>query len=130
MSDLRRITYLALLPVLKSITAQYFYQKEIKTASGKSMTKITQYSAIYLMAEAGVDPKQWNSIPSPDSVDKTVREIEARGIKVLISRNAEEALDVLKKIIPSGAEVMNGSSRSGMKSILPEAGLNGRLYMT
>jgi L-lactate utilization protein LutB len=65
-------------------------------------------------------------------VDKTVHEIEARGIKVLISRNAEEALDVLKKIIPPGAEVMNGSSttlieigyeefitggRSGWKSI-------------
>jgi L-lactate utilization protein LutB len=74
------------------------------------MAKITQYSAINLMSEAGVDPKQWNSIPSPDVVDKTVREIEARGIKVLISRNGEEALDVLKKIIPPGAEVMNGSS--------------------
>jgi L-lactate utilization protein LutB len=74
------------------------------------MAKITQYSAINLLAEAGVDPKQWNSIPSPQSVDKTVREIEARGIKVLISRNAEEALDILKKIIPPGAEVMNGSS--------------------
>ena len=74
------------------------------------MAKITQYSAINLMAEAGVDPRRWNSIPHPDSVDKTVREIEARGIKVLISRNAEEALDVLKKIIPPGAEVMNGSS--------------------
>ncbi len=43
-------------------------------------------------------------------MDKTVHEIEARGIKVLISRNAEEALDALKKIIPPGAEVMNGSS--------------------
>jgi hypothetical protein len=69
----------------------------MKTASGKSMAKISQYSAINLMAEAGVNPKQWNSIPSPDSVDKTVREIEARGIKVLISRNAQEALDALKK---------------------------------
>ena len=74
------------------------------------MAKISQYSAINLMAEAGVNPQQWNSIPSPDVVDKTVREIEARGIKVLISRNAEEALDALKKIIPPGAEVMNGSS--------------------
>ena len=82
----------------------------MKTASGKSMAKISQYSAINLMAEAGVNPQQWNSIPSPDVVDKTVREIEARGIKVLISRNAEEALDALKKIIPPGAEVMNGSS--------------------
>jgi L-lactate utilization protein LutB len=74
------------------------------------MAKISQYSAINLMAEDGVNPQQWNSIPSPDVVDKTVREIEARGIKVLISRNAEEALDAVKKIIPPGAEVMNGSS--------------------
>lgn len=74
------------------------------------MVKITQYSAINLMSEAGVDPRRWNSIPSPDVVDNTVREIEARGINVLISRNGEEALDVLKKIIPPDAEVMNGSS--------------------
>jgi L-lactate utilization protein LutB len=74
------------------------------------MVKNTLYSAINLMSEAGVDPKTWNTLPSPDVVDKTVYEIEARGIQVICSQNADEALAVLKKIIPWGAEVMNGSS--------------------
>jgi L-lactate utilization protein LutB len=74
------------------------------------MTKITQYSAKNLIQEAGADPEKWNRIPSPDIVEKTVREIEKRGIKVILAPNGEEALSVLKKIIPPGAEVMNGSS--------------------
>jgi L-lactate utilization protein LutB len=74
------------------------------------MAKITQYSAKNLIPEAGADPEKWNRIPSPDIVEKTVREIEKRGIKVILSPNGEEALSVLKKIIPPGAEVMNGSS--------------------
>jgi L-lactate utilization protein LutB len=74
------------------------------------MSKITAYSAINLIVEAGVDPKKWNDIPSPDIVEKTVHEIEARGIKVISSPSGEDALAVLKKIIPPGAEVMNGSS--------------------
>ena len=74
------------------------------------MAKNTQYSAINLLTEAGVDPKKWNSIPSPDTVDMTVHEIEARGIKVIRSPNGEDALAILKKIIPPGAELMNGSS--------------------
>ena len=74
------------------------------------MSKITRYSAIHLIPEAGVDPEKWNSIPSPDKVEETVREIEKRGIKVIIAETGEEALSVLKNSIPPGAEVMNGSS--------------------
>ena len=74
------------------------------------MARITRYSAINLMNESGADPKKWNSIPSSDIVKKTVREIEKRGIHVIISPDGEDALEQLKKIIPAGAEVMNGSS--------------------
>ena len=74
------------------------------------MAKITQYSAINLINEAGADPKKWNSIPSSEIVEKTAREIEKRGIHVIISPDGEDALEQLKKIIPAGAEVMNGSS--------------------
>jgi L-lactate utilization protein LutB len=74
------------------------------------MAKVTRYSAINLLTEAGVEPKKWSSIPSPDTVDQTVHEIEARGIKVIRSPSGEDALAVLKKIIPPGAEVMNASS--------------------
>ena len=74
------------------------------------MAKITQYSAINLIHEAGADPKKWNATPSSDIVEKTAREIEKRGIHVIISPDGEDALEQLKKIIPAGAEVMNGSS--------------------
>jgi L-lactate utilization protein LutB len=74
------------------------------------MAKITRYSAINLIQESGADPKKWNSIPSSDIVEKTAREIEKRGIHVIISPDGEDALEQLKKIIPAGAEVMNGSS--------------------
>jgi len=74
------------------------------------MAKITQYSAVNLMAEAGVDPKKWNILPAPEVVEKTVREIEKRGIKVIVAGDGAEALLLVKKIVPPGAEVMNGSS--------------------
>jgi L-lactate utilization protein LutB len=74
------------------------------------MAKITQYSALNLMAEAGVDPKKWNLLPAPEVVEKTVQEIKKRGINVIVASDGVEALSVLKKIIPVGAEVMNGSS--------------------
>jgi sugar/nucleoside kinase (ribokinase family) len=60
------------------------------------MTKITQYSAKNLIFEAGADPEKWNRIPSPDIVEKTVREIEKRGIKVILTPNGDEALSVIK----------------------------------
>jgi L-lactate utilization protein LutB len=74
------------------------------------MAKITQYSAINLIPEAGVDPGTWNSIPTDEIVEKTAKAIERRGIRVILAGNASEALSVLKKVIPQGAEVMNGSS--------------------
>jgi hypothetical protein len=49
------------------------------------MAKLTQYSAVNLIQEAGVDPRIWSKVPADDVV-------------------------VLKKVIPAGAEVMNGSS--------------------
>lgn len=74
------------------------------------MAKITQYSAVNLIQEAGVDPDTWNSIPTDEVVEKTAKAIENRGIRVIIARNASDAMSVLRKVIPEGAEVMNGSS--------------------
>ena len=53
------------------------------------MAKITQYSAVNLMQEAGVDPRTWNSIPTDEVVEKTAKAIESRGIRVIIARNAQ-----------------------------------------
>ena len=74
------------------------------------MAKITQYSAVNLMHEAWVDPHIWNSIPTDEVVEKTASAVESRGIGVIIAKSADDALAVLKKVIPDGAEVMNGSS--------------------
>jgi L-lactate utilization protein LutB len=74
------------------------------------MAKVTEYSAVNLISEAGVDPDIWNSIPTDEVVEKTAKAIESRGIRVIIARNASDALSVLREVIPRGAEVMNGSS--------------------
>ena len=74
------------------------------------MAKVTQYSAVNLIPEAGVDPDTWNSIPTDEVVETTAKAIERRGIQVIIASNAGDALSVLRKVIPMGAEVMNGSS--------------------
>ncbi len=74
------------------------------------MATITPYSTVHLIAEAGVDPKIWNTIPSPIVIEKTKTEIEKRGVRVIIAETGEEALSILKGLIHQGAEVMNGSS--------------------
>jgi L-lactate utilization protein LutB len=57
-----------------------------------------------------VDPQKWNTIPTDKVVEKTVKALENHGIRVVIAGSADDALEVLKKVIPDGAEVMNGSS--------------------
>ena len=74
------------------------------------MAKLTQYSAVNLMQEAGVDPQTWSTVPADDVVEQTVKAIEGRGIRVTLAGSAKDAMAVLKKVIPAGAEVMNGSS--------------------
>ena len=74
------------------------------------MAKLTQYSAVNLMQEAGVDPQTWSTVPADDVIEQTAKAIESRGIRVIVAGSAEDAMVVLKKIIPAGAEVMNGSS--------------------
>jgi len=74
------------------------------------MAKLTQYSAVNLIQEAGVDPRTWSTVPADDVIEQTAKAIESRGIRVIVAGSAEDAMVVLKKIIPAGAEVMNGSS--------------------
>ena len=74
------------------------------------MAKITKYSAVNLMKEAGADPGKWNTLPAPGTVEETIAEIRKRGITVIPAKNGDDALSVLKKIIPAESEVMNGSS--------------------
>jgi L-lactate utilization protein LutB len=71
---------------------------------------ITKYSAPNLLPELKLDEKRWNAIPKEEDIISTVRSIEARGIRVLRVQDGFQALAKIKEIIPSGAEVMNGSS--------------------
>jgi L-lactate utilization protein LutB len=74
------------------------------------MGKLTPYSAANLLAEAQVDSEKWNRQPSDHEVALTIEHIRRRGIAVIRARNGKSALEMLKDLIPPGAEVMNGSS--------------------
>ena len=87
-----------------------FISRDLYSENRNCNGKRYQYSAIHLIAEAGVDPGKWNRIPSADIVERSVKAIEAREIHVTIAKDGDEALAILKKIIPKGSEVMSGSS--------------------
>jgi L-lactate utilization protein LutB len=74
------------------------------------MTRITPYSLVHLVEEAGVNTAVWNAIPSDEVIGKTKNVLETHGIKVTVTENGENALSILKDLVPPGAEVMNGSS--------------------
>jgi hypothetical protein len=71
---------------------------------------LTQYSAANLIGEARVDAARWNRIPPEEEVAETAAAIGDRGIGVIRARDRRKALDAITRLIPRGAEVMNGSS--------------------
>jgi hypothetical protein len=75
-----------------------------------TMAKVTQYSAIHLFSEAGVDPVRWNREPSEEEIADTTKALEAHNIRVIRVRDGAEALSWIRELIPRGSEVMNGSS--------------------
>lgn len=74
------------------------------------MANVTRYSAANLLPELKVDTAKWNRIPSEKEIASTTKAVEARGIAVSRARDGRQALEKIREIIPSGAEVMNGSS--------------------
>ncbi|MEI6841282.1 MAG: lactate utilization protein [Methanomicrobiales archaeon] len=79
------------------------------------MTRITPYSSVHLVREAGVNTTIWNAIPSDEVIGKTKKVLETNGIKVTVTENGDNALSILKNLVPPGAEVMNGSSTTLME---------------
>lgn len=55
---------------------------------------------------------KYDALASKDSVEKVMGAVKPRGINPEFVNTKEEALQRLKKLIPSGAEVMTGSSRT------------------
>jgi len=84
--------------------------KVIRMAQEIQYRATTQYSAANLIADAGVDPGRWSRMPDDATVDKTVKAIEARNVRVIPTATGKEALDAVIGLIPEGAEVMNGYS--------------------
>jgi hypothetical protein len=74
------------------------------------MTKVTQYSAVNLYPEVVVDADTWNRFPTPAIVEGTIKAIEKRGITVIPAADGDEAMSVIKRLIPNNGEVMAGSS--------------------
>ena len=53
---------------------------------------------------------EWDKLANENDINKTVESVKSRGINVILVDNKEEALEEIKKLIPKGSEVMNGSS--------------------
>ena len=54
--------------------------------------------------------EDWDKILGDEELDEAVKNIESRGIKVIVVENKEEALEKLKSLIPKEASIANGSS--------------------
>lgn len=55
---------------------------------------------------------KWTDIPSDSIIAETAKNLTANGMKTTIVESKEDALELIKKIIPKGAEINNGSSTS------------------
>ncbi|WP_097009436.1 lactate utilization protein [Natronoarchaeum philippinense] len=51
-----------------------------------------------------------DQLPSDETVEETVANLEANGFEVVVVDDADEALDAVQSEIPAGASVMNGHS--------------------
>jgi hypothetical protein len=54
----------------------------------------------------------YTQIPSDEVIDATVQALKTRNIEPMIVSTREEALAVIKDLIPAGASVMNGASKT------------------
>lgn len=56
--------------------------------------------------------KGYNTLASDEAVARTAEGLKARNIEPIVVGSGAEALDEIKKLIPEGESVMNGSSRT------------------
>src|SRR5258708_7446465 len=54
----------------------------------------------------------YSALATKDSMEKTAEALTKNGFKPILVESGKDALDLLKKKIPQGASVMNGSSRT------------------
>ena len=80
-----------------------------------------------LSKEAKVDDAKWNKKFTLEELEEIGKSLEARGFKVIVVDKKKDALEQLKKMIPWGAEVMNGSSTTLNEIGFTELLANGNL---
>lgn len=54
----------------------------------------------------------YKTIPSEQIINQTIEALKAHGMSAILVENKSQALNEIKKIIPAGSKVMNGSSTS------------------
>lgn len=54
----------------------------------------------------------YETLANSEAIKKAIDALEQRGIKAIVVNNRVEALEKVKSLIPEGASVMNGSSRT------------------
>ena len=54
----------------------------------------------------------YTKLASKETVEKTAAALTAHGFKPVLVESGKDALEMIKKLIPQGASVMNGSSRT------------------
>ena len=75
----------------------------------QQMVKRTEYSAVNLMKDAGVDAGRWSRLPDDETIRRTVKAIESQNVRVILVDTADEALRAVVDRISVGAEVMHGT---------------------
>lgn len=68
----------------------------------------------------------FNSLPTPETLQKTVAALQARGIHAEVVENKAAALERLKTLIPEGAPVMTGGSTTLTQIGLDDALMSGK----
>ncbi len=54
----------------------------------------------------------YNILANKDMIEETIKNLEANGIKGIFVETGAQALEKIKELIPAGASVMNGSSKT------------------
>ncbi|MDD5163705.1 MAG: lactate utilization protein [Candidatus ainarchaeum sp.] len=67
-------------------------------------------SAEALAGEAKVNLKKWNRAPTEKALNQAIEALESHNIKVILVESKKQALEKLVELIPTGSEIMNGSS--------------------
>ncbi|MBI4361185.1 lactate utilization protein [Candidatus Micrarchaeota archaeon] len=74
------------------------------------MGSAVEHSLEKMKAEVQVDEGKWNQLAQDSTIHETVQALKQNHISAVVVDSSDAALEEIKKTIPQGASVMNGSS--------------------